>query len=855
MNNGLRWISTQTVFRLLLRAGLFSALLYLFFLSPQPCRGEPAFFLSAKNLSWADYKPDRAQEIAPVIDLCGNWEYRAGDKSGTIAVPSSYTDFDGPVTFTKKFVVPGEWRGRSLFLKLFGVRHRAAFQLNGALLGSRQSNGVPFEILIPEQLVKYDLPNELVIEVDNRRSASRTLPLRSSIFAPKNFGGIVREVFLEARPPERINQLQIQEREIAEYYQSSALDREAKIEVTLSLQLQSENGPADLQVEVYDRRNNRIIRKKTTLEPNPEDRISTKEFQLAIPDPRRWKPGEANLYRLICSLNRGRKELDRVEKSFGLRFFPISNGNPDQTAIDSIREKLGILQGIVRVEQWPQSGVSPSKRELESEISLIRNLGVRWVRCAFYPPHPYFLNLCDSLGIALFVEIPLFGVSNNLLAENQLQSAATTAMDDLLMLAEDHPCIVAVGWGSGLEPTAVRNGGILATLSEDLPLNLPYYAHTIGSEDRAAAVHLFPFGQASAAHAVIGISDITASSGSLSGVDGDLEQVRQLVNKFSELPGAQTEFFLNYFNNWFGDRPLIYNPPARSAYLHETGLTDGDRRPRTAFFKLREYFQSGIVATTEHSERPPRESPWEFLVIGGLFTVFGLWMARNDKLFRQNLHRAMAHSLGFFSDIRDRRFLQGSQTGIIAIMLCVGVGNWLASLGFHWRLLSGFSALMEHLVGNDALLTMLRMMIWIPIRGVLFASLVALLLTLFVALIIRIGSSKKTSRLSLVQSLSLLSWSSVPALMILPISALFLRFSGLPTLQWAIALIIVWVLAWSYIRLINALSIAYRSGIGKPLILVAGLPLLILAVYLIRLQVTRQSLDYIAYFVNLFTAG
>jgi len=37
--------------------------------------------------------------------------------------------------------------------------------------------------------------------------------------------------------------------------------------------------------------------------------------------------------------------------------------------------------------------------------------------------------------------------------------------------------------------------------------------------------------------------------------------------------------------------------------------------------------------------------------------------------------------------------------------------------------------------------------------------------------------------------------------------------------------------------------------------LVAGLPLLILAAYLIRLQVTRQSLDYIAYFVNLFAAG
>ena len=178
-----------------------------------PCisKADLSFHLSPERLSWFDYQPERDTLVAPVLDLGGPWNYEVGRKKGAIPVPSCYSGYDGEIEFSRLFSIPTDWQNRSLILIFFGIRHRATMRINDVLLGSFQAYGLPIKIELPPQIVNYNSSNELIVIVDNEKSSLENLPLKSFFFSPVNYGGIIRGVFLQALPPERIDELDIQQ--------------------------------------------------------------------------------------------------------------------------------------------------------------------------------------------------------------------------------------------------------------------------------------------------------------------------------------------------------------------------------------------------------------------------------------------------------------------------------------------------------------------------------------------------------------------------------------------------------------------------------------------------------------------
>lgn len=812
-----------------------------------PGKAELSFYLTPEDFSWSDYGPERSESIAPILDLSGEWQYKAGKKTGTIHVPSCYAGYNGIVTFTKQFVIPEDWCGESFLLKFYGIQHRATFHLNNAILGSREGSNIPFEISVPSRLVNFGESNTLVVEVDNRKLSKASLPLKSSVFAPRNYGGITREVFLMAIPPERIDSYNFIE--IARDQEESEPQSVAVFELDLSILLDSDSGPVDVTAEVFNPDGNVIQQHKITVTGGKEDELIKKMIRLPISQPRRWYPSDPYLYRLSLSLSHGKELLDRIDRSFGLR--PEQNG--DIGLLDAY--KLNSLRGVSRVEQWLHSGVSPSPRQLQEEIQLIQQLDINFVYCSYFPPHPYFINMCDSLGIPLFVEIPLFGVSTRLLAEPSVQSAAFSSVHDLQDLARLHPSIVAIGWGSGLEPSVHLPGSIINEWIHNLGTDLPCYVHTVGSKYEKAGINILKPYSLNGPNSENLIAEVSASVGYFIGEEAKIEQVHNVRTQLDLLDPEGASFFVNGFNDWFGDKPLLFSPLEHDLYRHSTGLTLASRQPRDVFYFLQQYNGEAAPDSIEYSEAHGREPPWQFLAVGLFFTALGLWIIRVDNLFRQNLRRTMLHSAGFFSDIRDRRFLQGSSTFFLVIFLAAGVGNIAATLLYTGRFKIGVSALAEHLIGYNALMVLLHSAAWIPARGILIAGLCALGSLLFLTFLIRLGSPRSLRKLTLVQSSHILFWSSIPALIILPLSAFYLRLENLPLLQWLIVTTIAIALIWFYTRLILAVAVGYRSGFLRPFMVLVGLPVFLLIAYIASLHVGRQSLYYVTYIINLFNLG
>ncbi|TKJ40303.1 hypothetical protein CEE37_08230 [candidate division LCP-89 bacterium B3_LCP] len=791
-----------------------------------------SFFLSPENLKWSDYHPERSLDVAPVLNLCGEWWFRAGNDVGPINVPSCFIGYDGMVAFKRKIKISQEWAGKSLVIKVFGVQHRAIFKLNDALIGSFDGGQVPFDIPIDERLIRFDAVNELVVEVDNRKLPLNELPLKSSLFAPQNFGGMTRAIFLQALPPERVLSVKLSENNVSE---TSAI-----VQCLIDFEYNPERGPVELTLELFDQSGKHLADRTCTFEAEESGAVYNEESSFSIPSPKAWKSENPSFYRIKSRLTRGNVPLDEINNKFALRDLnKVENGFPVSWPQPFI--------GISRIAQWPQSGVSPSKRQLSQDIELLQELGATVVRNAFSPPHPYFLHLCDSLGIGLFVEIPLFGVSNKMLLKSDVKRAAFSSMLEMQSLADEHPCILALGWGSNLEPEVITEGGIITSWIEELPSQIPYYVHTIGTPERDPEFTIMIPSEGEGI-STVSIPEIPAFEKSRGSGNNVNKQVTSLVKN-------EEPFFLSCFNDWHSSRPILTNPLNIGPYQHTEGLVFSSRKPKDIFYQLSQSIKSPVIEPVSLPPSEREELPWQFLSVGLLFSAIGLWMMRSDKLLRQNLHRSFSHSLGFFSDIRDRRFLQGTETLFILIFAGIGLGNLSASLSYELRANYGLSALMEHLIPVDLFSIIFRSALWQPFYGVLLNTVVILALLFGGAVMVRLFSPPYQNRITVIQSLHLIFWAGVPMLLVLPISSFYIRLENVVVLKWIILIIALWMVLWSYLRLLSAINVCFRRNFVRPVIIGLVLPMSLILLYIISLQFTKQTLYYTGYFIQLFKGG
>gem|GEM_PF-5180814 len=818
-----------------LRQGLFGMLLAAAVLiGATPGWPQPAFHPAAESFPYTALNPERPPDLAPVLDLNGEWQFQAAGRTGDVRLPGSWDGYEGTVTFRRRFEVPDDWQGRRLRLLFLGIHHHATVQVNGVTLETNIPPGVPFTVPLPPELVRFGAANELQVEVSNQRGEKASLPLRSAVFAPRNYGGITREVFLQALPVEYLETLQV--REI-----SPPGGEDRQVEVRFTYRLASPETSAVFHALLADSADSVVAEQEITLAG--ADSAREQVFQLTVPAARVWRPGAPYLYRLTAELRRDERVLDRRRRNVGLRPDP---GELAQTLANP--GGRASFSGVVRVGHWPGGGISPSPDQLRAELEQILDLGAETVRCAFQPPHPAFLEACDTLGLGVYLEIPLYGASVSILAQREVQEAARRAMRSLQEMAAEHPCVLTLGWGSNLDPKAVTPGGLLAQWSLNLASPWPYYAATLVALGRPGELVLL-------SGTTVDMPQVPAylRPGEINAPDLD-EQAWRLDRTLHELVGERSAFLAAYLADWVGEEPLMWNPPSWNPLIHRAGVTDLQRQPREVYRRLKGFMGGGYPDL--HAPEPRGAGMvWEYLAFGLAFSVAVAWLIRIDRSWRKNLRRALTHFQGLVGDIRNRRFQQGAQTALLAILVAAGIGNLWAVQLHHHRLDPGLSAALPHFLNHSGLLALVRNNIWQPMQGIFFLTMLVLGLAVIYSLAMRLACHRQRLRFTFGQSFYLVAWSGVPALAVLPLSMIYLPLAAVPWLQWIVVVAAYWSLLWSYARSLGAMQRACRGYLARPLMVGLGLPLLLLLAYLAHLQVTRETLYYLGFFVRLFAAG
>ncbi len=161
---------------------------------------------------------------------------------------------------------------------------------------------------------------------------------------------------------------------------------------------------------------------------------------LQIPTPRLWSPDSPALYGVEVTARNAHGE-SRVFERFGLRTFEWVDHGPFK-----LNGTRLFLHGTHRHEDHAGLGAAMPEALMETELRLMKSMGVNFIRLGHYQQSRRILELCDELGILVWEEIPW---CRGGLGGERYQAQARAMLRAMIEQHRNHPAVIL--WGLGNE--------------------------------------------------------------------------------------------------------------------------------------------------------------------------------------------------------------------------------------------------------------------------------------------------------------------------------------------------------------------------------------------------------------------
>ena len=319
-------------------------------------------------------------------------------------------DYEMVCGYRRTLTVPDAPR---LFLRFDGAAHQAAVYVNGQLVGEHLGGYTAFTLEITD-FVRRNAENLLAVRLDTREDPA--LPPFGFVIDYLTYGGLYREVWLEASAETRVTDLFVYTPTLTEAAVAVTVDAPEKAAV-LRVSLCAPDG--------------------TTLVDQQLTPAARAECTLTLPDAQPWDTDHPNRY--ICRaelLEAAGQVLDCRKTKFGFR-----------TAVFKadgfyLNGKKTFLRGLNRHQSYPYIGyAAPESLQREDARILKSELHCNAVRTSHYPQSQYFLDECDRLGLLVFTELP--GWQH--IGDAAWKDRACEMLREMILQNRSHPSIIL--WG------------------------------------------------------------------------------------------------------------------------------------------------------------------------------------------------------------------------------------------------------------------------------------------------------------------------------------------------------------------------------------------------------------------------
>lgn len=209
------------------------------------------------------------------------------------------------------------------------------------------------------------------------------------------------------------------------------------LQVKLRLYNPVQAAPATVSISLSDPQGNVIGLKEKKIAPLKGD-IPVADF--AVRHPQLWQPDDPALYSVTVKLASGNDTFVQTQKT-AFRYFEFADKGPFY-----LNGKRLLLQGTQRHDDHAGVGAAMTEVMMRREMRMIKEMGANFIRLGHYQQSRIILDLCDSLGIMVWEEIPWCrgGLGGAL-----YKAQAKRMLTNMIEQHYNHPSVII--WGLGNE--------------------------------------------------------------------------------------------------------------------------------------------------------------------------------------------------------------------------------------------------------------------------------------------------------------------------------------------------------------------------------------------------------------------
>jgi len=408
---------------------------------------------------------DSAWGLMPVP---GHWQmngYGAPHYTNVIypfAIDPPHIPSENPTgSYRRTFTLPVDWARDGNILRFDGVDSAFEVWLNGVYVGFSKGSRMPAEFDVSAHLQAGE--NLLAVRVYQWSDASYIEDQDMWWLS-----GIFRDVTLLHQPAGAIWDVEV-DTHLQEGNRSATVD----VQVTLSASDAKGDGVA---VRLLGADGATVAEGRVDAASEEKDGMRVASVSLAVDAPRLWNAETPHLYTAIIEAFDAEGNVTcATRQRVGIRSVTIVK---ERMLVNGAPVKL---RGVNRHEHHPEYGRALPREYMLQDVLLMKQYNINTVRTSHYPPHPYFLDLCDEYGLYVIDEADLechgMGMVEPAYALSHDPAWETAYIDRAVRLVErdkNHPSIIL--WSLGNESGfGVNHEAMAAWIRERKPGFLIHY--------------------------------------------------------------------------------------------------------------------------------------------------------------------------------------------------------------------------------------------------------------------------------------------------------------------------------------------------------------------------------------------
>ncbi len=822
-------------------------------------------------------------ETRTVINLSGTWQRIIDDASEPVEVPSTVEQV-ASVTLRRTVNVPASMVSRHAWnIQFLGIVDEFELRINGRYIMRYPGGMTPFTIPIPDRAIQAG--NNTIELTLAPTSELTSLVERFSRSGRTRRMGILREAFLIGTPHVWTSDVHVRT-SVANGYGTVRVKATVSggMVERLTGGLQTGNaltqGKVTVAVEALlrSKRDGIVVARSgavvTTIERSRQQSIA---LQVGIGQPQRWSVDHPDLYDLVIQITREGQQIDTYATPVGFRTVSVASSAAGRVIM--INDTTTAIHAIDYVEHFPERGTSMSWKQMERDVSLLKTLGVNVVRLRGASPHPYFLHLCDKYGLMVMAELPAIDVPSSIMHQSEILARLRNAGERLATYLDSHPSVIALGVSDGLEEGSdavsayhadmvqffrkttskllykVVQAGLYEKTSEGGFDIIVMSFRSTRDRDRFNLL-VGPIAQQFRAAAVLTEFGSQLSPANTNGYDDPLSneaQARVVRDCFRSTFAAGLAGVLVWgFADYSLDRPTMLVDHF-DAYLSTSGLVDEWRQPRVSYSMLKSLINDEKEPLIQADEEI-FSTPIVFIVGGIVLALIMTFLINRSRRFREYLIRAIARPYNFYADIRDQRILSMPQTTFLGIVIASCAGLVVASVLFYARVDSNLEYILHLIVPSDVAYEVVRFVSWRPTLAVPLWSAIVLSLFALAAAFLRIGAMFVKARIYYRDTLTIVVWSSLPLVVLLPIGVALYQALSTDALSLWVPILIFSLIVWSLLRTLRATSVVFDVPSSIVYSIGLGLVIAFAVILLITWNASYEAFDYLKYYLAVVRA-